>query len=65
MHRSALMPRLAPLLLLAALAATGTAHAETARCHVVYGGEERYPKGEGIEAISVVELAAELAALAA
>ena len=40
MHRSALMARLAPLLLLAALAATGTAHAETARCHVVYGGEE-------------------------
>ena len=34
------MPRLAPLLLLAALAATGTARAETARCHVVYGGEE-------------------------
>ena len=44
---------------------TALADLRPERAFVVYGGEERYPKGEGIEAISVVELAAELAALAA
>jgi uncharacterized protein len=35
------------------------------RCaFLVYGGDERYPKGDGIEAIGVEELAKELAALA-
>ena len=33
------MRRLAPLLLLAGLLATGAARADTARCHVIYGGE--------------------------
>lgn len=34
------------------------------RAFLVYSGTERYPKGDGIEAIGVTELAAELAALA-
>lgn len=34
------------------------------RAFLVYSGDERYPKGDGIEAIGVRELAAELATLA-
>ncbi len=33
------------------------------RAFLVYAGDERYPKGEGIEAIGVAEMARELAAL--
>ena len=33
------------------------------RAFLVYGGTERYPKGDGLEAIGLTELAAELAAL--
>lgn len=36
---------------------------QPSKAFVVYGGSERYPKAEGIEAISVRELAQELAAL--
>lgn len=36
---------------------------EPARSFVVYGGEDRYPKATGIEAISVKEMAQELAKL--
>lgn len=42
---------------------TALADLRPERAFLVYGGEERYPKGEGIEAIGVVELAEELAAL--
>ena len=35
------------------------------RAFLVYSGEERYPKGDGIEAIGVRELALELTALEA
>jgi hypothetical protein len=40
---------------------TALADLRPERAFLVYGGEERYPKGEGIEAIGVVELAEELA----
>ena len=33
------------------------------RAFLVYAGDERYPKGDGIEAIGVADLAQELAAL--
>ena len=33
------------------------------RAFLVYPGSERYPKGEGVEAIGLRDLAAELAAL--
>jgi len=36
---------------------------EPDRCFVVYAGEERYWQQEGIEAISLPDLAAELASL--
>jgi predicted AAA+ superfamily ATPase len=42
---------------------TALADLRPERAFLAYGGEERYPKGEGIEAIGVVELAEELAAL--
>ena len=36
---------------------------EPDRSFIVYGGQERYPKDENVEAISLHDLAAELAAL--
>jgi uncharacterized protein len=44
---------------------TALADLRPERAFLVYAGEERYPKGDGIEAIGVQALAQELAALAA